>query len=155
MTILKQRNNSEPYAISEEIAHLNESLTVKIARLQKVNGHLMRKMQLQPEVRQALSVSAAAELLAMWHLLGYKTGKRAALSLGMSNYTWWHARAFCRLGLVHDGRNFTTSDPDEVASGLRVAAERLAKNPEALNRYLPASRRVRGGVRRGVRGGVS
>jgi hypothetical protein len=153
--ILKSRGNKEAYAESERIIHSLESLTVKVAQLQRINGFLTRKMQLQPEVRRALSVSAAAELLALWHLTGFKTGKRAALSLGMANYTWYHARAFCRLGLVHDGRGFTSTDPEEIANGLRVAGERLKKNPEALNRYLPASRRVRGGVRSRVRGGVS
>jgi hypothetical protein len=102
----------------------------------------------------SLAISASAELLALWHLTGFRTGKRAAKSLGMSEYTWYHARAFCMLGLVHDGRGFTSNDPEEIARCLAVAAERLADKPQAINRYLPASRRVRRRVREGVRGGV-
>lgn len=154
MTILKQRSNIEPYAISEEITHSPDSLIIKVKQLQKVNGFLSRKLQLQPEVRVSLTVSVAAELLALWHLTGFRTGKRAAKSLGMSEYTWYHARAFCMLGLVHDGRSFTSNDPTEIAAGLAVAAERLATKPQALNRYLPPSRRVRKRVREGVWGGV-
>lgn len=151
MTILKQRSGrGEAYAVSEQIAQGYDALTLKVAQLQKVNGFLSRKAQLRPEVRMALSVSTAAELLATWHLVGFRTGKRAALSMGMSNYTWYYARAYCRLGLVHDGRGFTSNDADEIERGLRVAKERLEKNEGALQRYLPPSRRVRGGVRRRV-----
>lgn len=143
MTILRQRNGSEPYAISEQIAHGADSLAVKVAQLQRHNNFLTRRMQLQPAIRVRESVKAAAELLALWHLTGYRTGKRASLSNGMSEYTWYHARAFCMLGLIHSKTGFTTSDPDEIATGLKVAAERLAKDTNALNRYLPSSRRVR------------
>jgi hypothetical protein len=143
MTILKQRNQSEPYAISEQIAHSADSLTVKVAQLQRHNNFLTRKMQLQPSVRVRETAKASAELLALWHLTGYRTGKRASLSMGMSEYTWYHARAFCMLGLIHSKNGFTTDDANEIATGLKVAAERLAKDPNALNRYLPSSRRVR------------
>jgi len=143
MTILKQRNGSAPYSVSEEIAHSEDSLAVKIAKLQSHNNFLTRRMQLQPHVRVRETVKASAELLALWHATGYRTGKRACLSMGMSEYTWYHSRAFCMLGLIWSRTGWTTSDPDEITAGLRLACERLTKDSNALNRYLPMSRRVR------------
>lgn len=151
MTILKQRNKAgEAYTNSETILHNEESLMVAVAKLREANNYLTRRMQLQPHIRLVQQSLALARLLALWHCAGFRTGKRAAVSMGMSEHGWYHGRALLMVGLVYGKDGFTTSDPTEIETALKVAIERIQAKPNLFYSRLPMSRRPR----RGTRGSV-
>jgi hypothetical protein len=142
MTILKQRNKTgEVYAISEQLAHVNEALTVTVAKLRHENNHLRRKAQLKPHVRIITQSVAAARLLALWHCTGYMTGRKAAYSFGMSERTWYYARALCMVARIHDGVKFKTENPEEIERALAVAEQKCTFDPSLLELRLPLSKR--------------
>jgi hypothetical protein len=141
MTILKQRNKAgEVYAISEQLAHVNEALTITVAKLRHENNHLRRKAQLKPHVRIITQSAAAARLLALWHCTGYLTGRKAAYSFGMSERTWYHARALCMVGRIHDGNRFVTEDPEQIERALALAEQKCTQDPSFLLLRLPQSK---------------
>jgi hypothetical protein len=139
--ILKQRNKSgEAFTLSENILHDAESLAVAVGQLRTANNFLTRQQQLQPHVRIMLNALSNARLLALWHCTGYATGRRAALTNGMSEHAFYYGRALCRAAMVHDGKRFTTA---EIETALGVAVERCKAKPILLHKWLPLSRRPR------------
>lgn len=142
MTILRQRNKAgEAYLLSEELAHVNEALTITVAKLRHENNHLRRKAQMKPNVRIVTQSVAAARLLALWHCTGYMTGRKAAYSFGMSERTWYYARALCMVARVHDGLRFKTDDPEELENALRLAEAKATLDPSMLFLRVPLSKR--------------
>lgn len=140
MNLLKPRKDAEFTAINNQLADDNASLTAKVAALTKENHYLRRGNRVQPHMRLVQRAYAGAQLLAIWHCAGYRTGKKAALANGMSDRTWYAARALLMLGRVHDGHKFTTSDPAEIETRLHGATQRAGVQPELLNVRLPRSR---------------
>jgi hypothetical protein len=140
--ILKQRNKSgEVYAISEQFAHVNEALTITVAKLRHENNLLRRKAQMKPQIRIIHQSAAAARLLALWHCTGYMTGRKAAYSFGMSERTWYYARALCMVARIHDGVKFKTDDPAELEKALGVAFKKCEADPSLLYMRVPLSKR--------------
>jgi len=141
-SLLKPRSAAgDHFAVSEQIAQAIEPLTVAVAKLRSENNFLRRKAKLQPHVRVAHQAGAAARLLALWHCTGYRTGRRAALSFGMSDRTWFHAKALCMVARIHDGNQFTTTNPTEIEQALAVAVQKCERDPNTLILRLPASRK--------------
>jgi len=122
--ILRARNDAEFTEINNRLVELNDALTVKVALLQKENHYLRRGNRVAPHMRLVQRAYAGAQLLAVWHCAGYRTGRKAALANGMSDRTWYAARALLMLARVHDGRAFTMSDPAEIEPRLKAATER-------------------------------
>jgi hypothetical protein len=140
--ILKQRNKAgEAYLISEQLAHANEALTITVTKLRHENNLLRRKAQMKPNVRIVTQAVAAARLLALWHCTGYMTGRKAAYSFGMSERTWYYARALCMVARVHDGLKWKTEDPEEIERGLKMAEAKATLDPSILFLRVPLSKR--------------
>ncbi len=132
----------EAFDISQEIAQAVQPLAVKVAALQKANNYLVRASKVKPRLRIVLQAAGAADLLALWHLAGYRTGRIACMSYGMSDRLWHHGRALLQVAQVWgQGREgWLSDDAGEIETAIRVAVERCEKNPEILIARLPQSR---------------
>src|SRR5687768_8302865 len=154
MLLSNRKKTSEAYVNSEKILHDNDHLSTAVAKLRQANNYLTRRMQLQANVRMVQQSLALARLLALWHCGGFRTGKRAALSMGMTEHGWYHGRALLMAALIYDNNGFTTNDPNEIEQALTVAVERIEKKPSLFLTRLPLSRRPRRGMRGSVREGM-
>lgn len=125
----------------EELARENVSLQVKVARLQKENHYLRRITQMRPQMRLSVRAEAAAQLLALWHCAGLRTGRKASFAAGMSQDSFYAGRALLMLAGVHDGQRWVTTDPEVIKSRLKGAAEMARKNTATLVRNMPPSKR--------------
>lgn len=120
----------------------NISLEVKVAQLRAANNYLTKINRVKPRVRIVLQARASADLLAMWHLAGYRTGRPSAAAWGMSDRKWHYGRALLRVAGVYD-RNWKTDDLNKIAWSIGVAFERCLLNPELLFLRLPLCRQLR------------
>jgi hypothetical protein len=143
INLLSKRGQAhETFDISQHIAQAVEPLALKVAALQKANNYLTRANKVKPRLRIVLQASGAADLLALWHLAGYRTGRAAAMSFGMSDRAWFHGRALLQVARVwgHGREGWLSDDPNEIETALRVAVEKYEKNPDILIARLPNSR---------------
>lgn len=129
----------------EELARENVSLQVKVARLQKENHYLRRITQMKPHVRLVVRAEAAAQLLALWHCAGLRTGRKASFAAGMSQDTFYAGRALLVLAAVHDGKRWVTTDPEVIEGRLKGAVELARKDVAHLVRNMPRSKRPKRG----------
>lgn len=138
----KPSGAGEAFDISQQIAQAVEPLALKVAALQKANNYLTRANKVKPRLRIVLQASAAADLLALWHLAGYRTGRIACMSYGMSDRLWHHGRALLQVARVwgYGREGWLSDDAGEIETALRVAVEKCEKNPEILLARLPPSR---------------
>lgn len=125
----------------EELARENVSLHVKVARLQKENHYLRRVAHMKPQLRLVVRAEAAAQLLALWHCAGLRTGRKASFAAGMSQDSFYVGWALLVLAGVHDGHHWVTTDPALIESRLQAAAETARKKPVHLIRHMPPSKR--------------
>jgi hypothetical protein len=140
--MFKRRKDIEFAELSNQLAESNESLTIKVAKLTNENHYLRRGNRVKPHVRIVLRARASATLLALWDRSGYRTGRKAAFANGMSDRTWYAARALLMMARVHDGRGFTCSDPAEIEARLDSALARAIDDPDLLNKRMPLSRQA-------------
>jgi hypothetical protein len=141
----KRTAAGETFDISQQIASAVEPLTAKVAQLKKANNYLTRTNKVKPRLRIVLQASGAADLLALWHLTGYRTGRIACQSYGLSDRAWHYGRALLQVARVwgHGREGWLSDDPNEIETALRVAVERCEKNPEILIARLPQSRALK------------
>jgi hypothetical protein len=146
--LLKRRGGQgDPFVVSELIADNeqleseNEALTIKVARLQKENQYLRRVNNVRPHLKLVVRAQAAAQLLALWHCAGYRTGRPSAFAMGMSNDTWYAGRALLQVARVWDRQGWTTDDPATIEARLKTAVERCKDRPDLLGYHLPKSKR--------------
>lgn len=137
------RPKSEPVItqLSEDLFHENSTLQEKVARLQQENHYLRRANKVRPHLRLIVRAEAAAKTLALWHCSGYRTGRRAALELGMPERTWFAGRALLMVARLHDGREWVSDDAATIAGRIAGAVEFCKKTPESLVYRLPKSKR--------------
>ncbi len=138
----KRAATSETFDVSQQIAQAIEPLSAKVAALQKANNYLTRANKVKPRLRIVLQASGAADLLALWHLAGYRTGRIACQSYGLSDRLWHYGRALLQVARVwgHGREGWVSDDAGEIETALRVAVEKCEKNPEILIARLPQSR---------------
>lgn len=143
MNLLSKRS-AETFGVSQQIAQAVEPLALKVAQLKKSNNYLIRANKVKPRLRIVLLASGAADLLALWHLSGYRTGRIACESYGMPDRTWHYGRALLQVARVwgHGREGWLSDDPIEIETAIRVAVERCEKNPEILIARLPQSRQL-------------
>jgi hypothetical protein len=134
---------SELIADSENLERQNEGLATKVAKLQKENHYWRRANKVQPHIKLIVRARASAELLALWHCAGYRTGRDSAYSMGMSHHSWYAGRALLQLARVWDDHGFTTADPGTIQKQLKVAHERATQRPDLLAYRIPRSRRAK------------
>jgi hypothetical protein len=96
---------------------------------------------MKPHVRIVTQSVAAARLLALWHCTGYMTGRKASYTFGMSERTWYYARALCMVARIHDGLRFKTEDPEEIERALGIAQRKCELDPTLLYLRVPWSKR--------------
>jgi hypothetical protein len=137
------RQHPDAFLLSQQIAQAVEPLAIKVAQLQKANNYLSRANKVKPRLRLVLQASGAADLMALWHLAGYRTGRVAAMSYGLSDRMWHYGRALLEVARVYAGDGWLIEDAAEIETRLRVAVERCEKNPEILVARLPPSRQLK------------
>lgn len=116
-------------------------MQVKVARLQKENHYLRRVTQMKPQMRLVVRRPLPAQLLALWHCAGLRTGRKASFQAGMSQDTFYAGRALLMLAGVHDGQRWVTTEPAVIESRLQGAIDLARKNPAHLVRNMPPSKR--------------
>jgi len=136
------RQHPDAFLLSQQIAQAVEPLAIKVAQLQKANNYLVRVNKVKPRLRIVLQASGAADLMALWNLSGYRTGRSACMSYGMSDRTWHYGRALLEVARVYAGNDWLIDDAAEIETRLRVAVERCERNPEMLIARLPPSRQL-------------
>ena len=136
------RQHPDAFLLSQQIAQAVEPLAIKVAQLQRANNYLSRANKVKPRLRIVLQASGAADLMALWHLAGYRTGRVACMSYGMSDRTWHYGRALLEVARVYAGDGWLIEDAAEIETRLRVAVERCERNPEMLIARLPPSRQL-------------
>lgn len=119
-----------------------EALAVRVAQLQAANNYLTRANLVKPRVRIVLQARASADLLALWHLAGFRTGRIAAYQMGMSDRRWHYGRALLQVARVYD-TEWLTDSPVAIENALSVATKRCVENPDVLLLRLPMSRQLR------------
>ena len=124
----------------------DSSLAIRVAELQAANNYLSRASRVKPRLRIILQAYADADILAMWHLAGFRTGRKAMQKNGMSDRHWHYGRAMLQVAGVY-ADDWKSDNPVEIEAALRVAFERCERNPNTLLNRLPASRRLRRRVR--------
>jgi hypothetical protein len=132
---------SEMIADNEELEAENESLIVKVGKLQRENHYLRRINKVRPHLKLIVRAQAAAQLLALWHCAGYRTGRPSALAMGMSNDTWYAGRALLQVARVWADSGWTTDDPAIIEARLKTAVERCKDRPDLLGYRIPLSKR--------------
>lgn len=135
------RKQDDWAAKCEQLAHDNERLTVKAAALVQQNGYLRKANRVQPHVKLAEKATAAAKMLALWHVAGWRTGKDSCRSYGMTENTYFAGRALLILAGLHDGYSWLTFDADSIEARLKTAGELAHKRPDLLAQNIPNSRR--------------
>ncbi len=138
----RSAGQGEAFDVSQEIAQAVQPLAVKVAALQSANRYLTRANKVKPRLRIVLQAKAAADLMALWHLAGYRTGRIACESYGMTDRVWHYGRALLQVARVWGyGREGWLSDnPVEIEAAIRVAFEKCEKDAVILLSRLPASR---------------
>jgi len=145
MNLLSKRSAAgESFDISQQIAQATEPLAIKVAQLKKANNYLSRANKVKPRLRIVLQASGAADLLALWHLAGYRTGRIACQSYGMPDRVWHYGRALLQVARMwgYGREGWLSDDAAEIEIALRVAVEKCERNPEILIARLPISRQL-------------
>lgn len=140
-TIKSSKSNDRFATVSREIVRADDRLTVQAAKLQQENHYLRRANRVRPHLKIVLRAEAAARLLALWHCSGYLTSRRACLSFGMSERSFFAGRAFLIVARIHDGAKWLAEDPEVIESKMRFASTHCRKNPLSLALRMPLSRR--------------
>ena len=116
---------------------------IEIARkLRAENIRLRRVTHLKPHVRMVKSAYESALTLTALHLAGYRTGRATALEVGgVSERSYFYARALLELAAIVVHGEFTTDDPELIEHNLSVAARCAEEDFWLLVRRMPPSRR--------------
>lgn len=138
--LLTKRNHPEFTEQSEALMREVNSLTLKVAKLQKENDYLRHTNKVRPHLRIVLRAEVSAHYLCMWHCSGLLTGRESAFAFGMSHNTFYAGRALCMLANVHDGEAWTTDDIVVIQQRIQEALEYAKKRPDALLAHIPPSK---------------
>ncbi len=123
-----------------ELSQSNEALTIKAAKLQAENHYLRRANRVRPHLRLVLRARAAADILVVLHLAGYRTGRNAAEAAGVSQDSWFAGRALLLAARLWDN-GLTTTDSALIESRLSAAYQRAMADPSTVAFRIPMSRR--------------
>jgi hypothetical protein len=145
--ILKPKEDHHFAQVSEQLALTVDALTVKVAKLQSENHYLRRANRVQPHLRLVLRAEVAANFLALWHLGGYRVGRKACRHNGMTNDSWFAGRALLMAARVWVGNGFVTDDPVMIEERIRVTVERAKRDPSVIAYRIPISKRPKGFVK--------
>jgi hypothetical protein len=137
----KSKTDDRFTTVSRDLARSDDRLTVQATKLQQENHYLRRANRVRPHLKIVLRAEAAARLLALWHCAGYLTSRRACLSFGMSERSFFAGRAFLIVARIHDGAKWLAEDPEVIESKMRFAAAHCRKHPHSLALRMPLSRR--------------
>lgn len=140
INILKAQGDQGFAVLSEELSAISD-LKSRVVRLQNENHYLRRSNRVQPHLRLVLRAEAAANLIAMWHLAGYRTGRKACRGHGMTEPTWFAGRALLMAGRLWQNNHFTTNDPDTIQARIAVTVERAKRDPSVIGYRIPLSKR--------------
>jgi hypothetical protein len=127
---------------AERVADQANRLQEQVRQLQAENRKLRRLTHLKASVRLVRKAHEAALRLAAMHLAGMRTGRVSAHTAGgMSERTYFYARALCELAGVYAESTFVTEDVELIQHNLGAAARSAERNFELLWRRLPPSQR--------------
>ncbi len=121
------------------------TLKARIAELKLQNNYLTRSNRVRNRTRIILQARASADLIALRHLAGWRTGRESMREYGLSDRKWHAGRALLLVARViapgYGG--WLMDDPDQIESAISAAVERCTRNPEMLNARLPPSRQLK------------
>jgi len=121
------------------------ALRQRVTELQAANNYLTKSNRVRARVRIVLQAQAAADILAMHHLAGWRTGRESARAYGLSDRRWHYGRALLQvarvLGYGYEG--WLMDNPDQIEAAIAAAVTRCTANPEMLISRLPQSRQLR------------
>lgn len=141
MNILKANVDPEFTELCNKLLQEKATLTAKVAALTKENHYLRKGNRVAPQMRIVQRAYASAQLLAMWHCAGFRTGRRASNQNGMSDRSWYAGRALLLLAGIYDWQlGFKTDNKEEIERLLAVAIEKATQNPASLLVRLPVSK---------------
>jgi len=120
------------------------TLRQKVSELQKANNYLTKANKVRARVRIVLQAHAAADVLAIHHLAGWRTGRESAKAYGLSDRKWHYGRALLQVAQVvgYGDQGWLMDDPDQIEAAISAAVERCKRNPEMLISRLPPSRQL-------------
>lgn len=118
-----------------------DGLAIEVAKLRAENNYLVRVNKVRPHLRPVIRAEAGAHLMAKWHLAGWRTGRMACKSYGMSERTWFYARALLIVARVHDYNGWTCDDLPTIVRAIVSSVDYCTKHPEALLLRVPLSKR--------------
>ena len=139
--MLKPTGDHDFAIVSEQLALAVDDLTIKVAKLQGENHYLRRANRVQPHLRLVLRAEVAANLIALWHLAGYRVGRTACRGHGMTNDSWFAGRALLMAARVWVGDGFVTTDPTLIEQRIRTTVERAKREPSVIAYRIPISKR--------------
>jgi hypothetical protein len=127
---------------AEKLADANHRLTELARQLQAENRKLRRLTHMEEHMRMVRKAHKAALRLAALHLAGLRTGRRVVYrSGGISERTFFYAKALCELASIYADGEFMTDDPDMIEANLVVVAKSAERDFWLLLRRMPPSRR--------------
>lgn len=126
--------------VSEQLAQLDDLKIAKL-KLQNENHYLRRGNRVRPHLKLVLRAEAAALMLAVWHLAGYRTGRKASRAHGMTERTWFAGRALLLAARVWDKDGFTTDDADTIQTRIKATVERAKRDPSVIGYRIPKVKR--------------
>jgi len=126
--------------ISEQLAKLDD-LKNAVLKLKNENHYLRRANRVRPHLKLVVRAEAAALMLAVWHLAGYRTGRMASRAHGMTERTWFAGRALLMAARLWDQDGFTTDDPDTIQTRIKTTVERAKRDPSVIGYRIPKGKR--------------
>jgi len=132
-------------AHTARVNQASDTLAARVAALQNENHYLRRANRVQPHLRLVLRAEAAANLIVLWWLTGYRIGRVACLHFGLSNDRWYAGRALLMAArLWGDDCSLTTNDPDTIQIRIAATVERSKREPSVIGYRIPISKRPSG-----------
>lgn len=106
---------------------------LELARLKAENARLRKSRhnaQLRGDLRQVERAAVDAQFLLILHLTGLDTSRRSTENHGLTQWHWERAVGILRLGLVHNRRGWSSTDPQALQAGLQRGRAAALTNPE-------------------------
>ena len=136
--ILKPAMDPAFTQISEQLQL--DDLKNAVLKLKNENHYLRRANRVRPHLKLVLRAEAAALMLSIWHLAGYRTGRMASRAHGMTERTWFAGRALLLAARLWDD-GFTTDDPDTIQTRIAATVERAKREPSVIGYRIPKGKR--------------
>jgi|GEM_PF-2766227 len=121
------------------------TLRQRVSELQQANNYLTKSNRVRARVRIVLQAQAAADVLVVHHLAGWRTGRESARAYGLSDRRWHYGRALLQVARVigYGYEGWLMDSPEAIVGALSAAVERCTRNPEMLISRLPRSRQLK------------